>query len=762
MKGRILKALIFSLVFLLIFGLSGVYGKDFKDILKNKCVSGVQDFYQNPQKYESTKDIENACRRYLELENDKNSDDYAYVNMLLGVLYYSKGEYDKAEEYYFKAKDIYEKIYKNKIHPDLASTYLNLGLLYADKGKYDKAEVYYLKAKDIFEKIYKNKNHPDLASTYLNLGLLYAKKGKYDKAEVYYLKALRIREKILDKNHPDLASTYLNLGVLYADKGKYDKAEVYFLKALSIVEDIYTFLNFSDLKTQKKFLDNIYKRFKVVFYLTDKIKDESFTKKLFNYWVNYKNSILTYNMLINLAKEIPELKETLSDLRFINIQIANIEKSLYKSQNLDDRKIKYLKTELGKLKEKRRKLQAKVKLELEKHQLYDKVRFVRFNDIKHFLSKDTLYIDFAYFENEIYYTSIYGIEVPAQFEVGNYYAFTVDKKGNIKLYFIGNADEIDRTIDKFREAVKDLTVATKQNRKDINLYIKNLKKVSSELYQTLFSGIEEIKNYNNLVISPHGYLVFIPFEALYNPKTKKYLVEEKNISYIPTAKAFTLLNRENQRYRKVFVFAKSKFKNSRFINDENLNKPVSKFGRSYTKIDLPFTIDEKKYIEEILKDRYKVIPFTDREATFDRFTKIKEAKYIHIATHGVFDEKAENPLNQFYLVLDKPVYPRDVLSMDLKGTDLVFLSACETGKIEDIKHLTFSGMIEAFYVAGAKDVIITLWEISDKATTELVKEFYKNLKTGESVKEALTEAKRKFIKQNKNPYYWMPFLLYGL
>ncbi len=519
---------------------------------------------------------------------------------------------------------------------------------------------------------------------------------------------------------------------------------MYFLKSLSIVEDIYTFLNFSDLKTQRKFLDDIYERFKVVFYLTDKIKDESFTKKLFNYWLNYKNSILTYNMLVNLAEEIPELKEILSDLRFINIQIANIEKSLYKSQNLDDRKRKYLKTELEKLREKRKKLQAKVKLELEKHQLYDKVRFIKVDDIKYFISKDTLYIDFAYFEGT------------------GYYAFTVDKQGNIKLHFIGNADEIDRKIDKFREAVRDLAVATKQNRKDINLYIRNLKKVSSEIYQTLFSGVEEIKNYDNLVISPHGYLVFIPFEALYNPKTEKYLVEEKNISYIPTAKAFTFLNRENQKNRKVFVFAKSKFKGGKFINDENLNKPVSEFVRSYPKIDLSFTIDETKYIEEILKDRYKVISFIDREATFDRFTKIKEAKYIHIATHGVFDEKTENPLNQFYLVLDKPVYPRDVLGMDLKGTDLVFLSACETGKIGNIKHLTFSGMIEAFYIAGAKDVIITLWEISDKATPELVKEFYKNLKTGKSVKEALTEAKRKFIKQNKNPYYWMPFLLYGL
>ncbi|RUM60511.1 MAG: hypothetical protein DSY53_00530, partial [Persephonella sp.] len=88
--------------------------------------------------------------------------------------------------------------------------------------------------------------------------------------------------------------------------------------------------------------------------------------------------------------------------------------------------------------------------------------------------------------------------------------------------------------------------------------------------------------------------------------------------------------------------------------------------------------------------------------------------------------------------------------------------ACETGKVKDVKHLTFSGMIEAFYIAGAKDVIITLWQISDKETPELVREFYKNLKAGMDIKEALRKAKIKFIKENKNPYYWMPFLLYGL
>ncbi len=127
---------------------------------------------------------------------------------------------------------------------DLASSYLNLGILYADKNEIEKAEEYYKKALEIWEKILPD-NHPDLASTYLNLGALYSDKNELEKAEEYLKKALEIWEKILPDNHPHLASTYLNLGALYSDKNELDKAEEYLKKALQVYkkgEDIGKYL----------------------------------------------------------------------------------------------------------------------------------------------------------------------------------------------------------------------------------------------------------------------------------------------------------------------------------------------------------------------------------------------------------------------------------------------------------------------------------------------------------------------------------------
>ncbi|QVJ81666.1 Tetratricopeptide (TPR) repeat [Prevotella sp. khp1] len=197
----------------------------------------------------------------------------------IGIVYFDKGEYDKALEHHLKALDIRKKVlgtehpdtamsyyniasaygceddfYKalefhlkaheinekvlGTAHPATADFYNNVGQVYGIKGDSDKALECFLKALEILEKTL-GMEHPDTASSYNRIGGEYWYKGDYDKMLEYYLKALEIREKVLGAAHPDTASSYNNIGVVYSDKGDYDNALEFHQKALEIREKVF-------------------------------------------------------------------------------------------------------------------------------------------------------------------------------------------------------------------------------------------------------------------------------------------------------------------------------------------------------------------------------------------------------------------------------------------------------------------------------------------------------------------------------------------
>jgi CHAT domain-containing protein len=101
---------------------------------------------------------------------------------------------------------------------------------------------------------------------------------------------------------------------------------------------------------------------------------------------------------------------------------------------------------------------------------------------------------------------------------------------------------------------------------------------------------------------------------------------------------------------------------------------------------------------------------------------------------------------------------------DLKS-DLMVLSACETGVGKVMSGEGVMGLPYAFYVAGNNNTLLTLWSISDKVTAEFIVSFFKKLKAGQTQIEALTVTKREFIKKGgrySKPVYWAAFLLYGV
>jgi len=160
----------------------------------------------------------------------KDHPNYAASLNNLAYLYVKKGDFAKAEPLYLEAKERRRKVLGIE-HPAYAVTLNNLAELYYYKGEYSKVESLFLEAKDIQAKVF-GREHPDYALSLDNLANLYKKGGAYAKAEPLYLEAKNIREKSLGKGHPDYTASVNNLAAFYTEKGLYVKAKGLYLEAI--------------------------------------------------------------------------------------------------------------------------------------------------------------------------------------------------------------------------------------------------------------------------------------------------------------------------------------------------------------------------------------------------------------------------------------------------------------------------------------------------------------------------------------------------
>lgn len=155
----------------------------------------------------------------------------------IGVIYDRQGYFNKALDYHQKALRINQKILGEK-HFETATSYNNIGTVYSELEEYGKALENYFKALNIRMETVGDK-HPFTANSYNNIGVVYVKQEEYEKALEHFNEALRIRIEVLGLNHQDTAVSFHNIGSLYEHQGCYEKALEYSLKALHIYEKVY-------------------------------------------------------------------------------------------------------------------------------------------------------------------------------------------------------------------------------------------------------------------------------------------------------------------------------------------------------------------------------------------------------------------------------------------------------------------------------------------------------------------------------------------
>lgn len=273
---------------------------------------------------------------------------------------------------------------------------------------------------------------------------------------------------------------------------------------------------------------------------------------------------------------------------------------------------------------------------------------------------------------------------------------------------------------------------------------------ATQLYQWLLEPLEQdlekSQDVKTLVFVLDGVLRNIPMSVLYDEKRKEYLMQKPYaLALVPGLQLFDL--RPLQREQLAVLTAG--VSEQRQIERQQFN-------------ELPNVIDELQQIGSIVPSQLLLNPkFT--EANLEQKIKSGAFSVVHIATHGKF---SSDPQETYILAYDRLLKSSDLNNLlrinnqsQSKSVELLVLSACETAQGDNRATLGLAGIAVR---AGARSVLSTLWQVSDRSTAELMGQFYKELTKPEVTKaEALHQAQLELFKQYKAPYYWAPYVLVG-
>lgn len=654
-----------------------------------------------------------------------------YVAQLYSAMGRSYGEIrdiSTALSYHEKAIKIYEKIL-GKEHLATADAYNNMGGLYLETKEYAKALHYFQKATDIKEKKLDLYDTSFLQS-YGNLAEVYKRLKQYDKALPYLLKIEKLSKHVEGIGQKVLADNYESLGWTYFGKGDYVKAYDYAKQAFNLfLEERKNYFPLLTASDKEHYLKKTNTNIALLIESAHLTGDKKIFATTLNDWLRYKGSIFdSENMIatLNAHTQDTTIKAKVTQLNSSKRELAK----LYQTKANDLNSIKVLENKISQLTN-----------ELGHYSTLESLDEITYLDIAQNLKENELYIDFARIAE-------------------NYFVFTIDRRENISftLLDVMKTKSINRGIISFRNAIK-----RKSKPSDENLAM---------LYGLLMKKFVEddsFKNKTDFIVSADGILNLFPFETLINPSTNKFLIESRNIHYVPSGKELVRLYRATSlpKSNDVVIFDNPDFNKKVTIKNRNTRLISSSLQRMVFST-LPGTKEEAAAIKKILSNE-NVVEYAGALATKENLFSIVQPKILHIATHGFFIKKTlSNPMLKSGIALtganngDGVITALNLSGLDLKGTKLVVLSACETGLVNVNSLDSISGLSKAFIQAGAKNIVVSLWSVSDMGTKDLMSIFYEEIQKGASYSEALKNTKLNMIKNGVPVFIWSPFILNGV
>jgi CHAT domain-containing protein len=319
--------------------------------------------------------------------------------------------------------------------------------------------------------------------------------------------------------------------------------------------------------------------------------------------------------------------------------------------------------------------------------------------------------------------------------------------------------------------------------------------LGKKLYDGFMGPAEEqIRGKKRLIIAPDGPLHYLPFETLIYEDGRdtaasstgniSYLINRFQISYVPSASVLTSIRsrREEKKPKHERRIPLLAFGDPLVGATTSAGDQLKPLLRDVQLKPLKFSSEEIKRIAQISgvsldSPNLKL----QGNATLSQFKDLDLSRYrrIHFATHAVLGDEVKWATQPAIILSpeekDRPfslLTFSDIMALKL-NTELVTISACNTGlgKLRDGEGIV--GLTRAFLYAGAASVIVSLWSVEDQSTGMLMEEFYRLMAKGETKVEALRKAKLKIMRSSvqleatgsdqplRSPFFWAPFIVVG-
>ncbi|MBS1808765.1 MAG: CHAT domain-containing protein [Acidobacteria bacterium] len=788
-------------------------------------------------------------RKFAREEKDYGPGNPSLVGSLseLVLLYYATGEYEKAAPVYRRALYLMEKGLLLIKVPFAAMAYASeirsLVSPYWTKKDFDKAEAIVKTALEIVTKTL-DAEHPGVAAVLHSQATLYRVKGDTQKAEPIFRNILALTEKALGPEHAEVAIICNELAVLSSAQGNYPEAVKLYQRALAIMEkgggtpvppgllqnlalaydasgdkvkavefltrsneineqSIHINLSVGSERQKRAYLDTFLPQVHYTLSLhTQSAPDDAKALHLaLTTLLRHKGRGLDAmtDSIASLRQQSSAAEQALFDqLAAVHTRLATL--TLREPGNLDAAEYR---SQLSKLEEMREKLEGEISTRSARFRA--QLQAVTPEAVQALLPSNTALVEFAAYLP-------YDTKPNQWARQPRYVAYVLPSQGPLHWVDLGEAVPIYLAIESFRQTLLSPTPT-------------NVKAVARALDEKVMQPVRKLLGETkHVLLSPDGALNLIPFAALVDEQNR-FLVETYSFSYLTSGRDLLRLQTSSQSNNTQLVVADPDFgpKTGTAAKQEAVTTGRSfDLSKAYF-APLPGTAGEAQALQDLLP---KATVLTRDKATEAALKQTNSPSILHIATHGFFLEdvppdpaslrvqrqlvhqsalgdalfarRLENPLLRSGLGLaganlkksgedDGILTALEVAGLNLWGTKLVVLSACETGVGEVKTGDGVYGLRRALVLAGSESQVMSLWKVDDAATRDLMVEYYKRLQAGEGRSEAMRQVQLQMLRGQEqsaghqartpdvkplreekpsftgrsHPYYWASFIQSG-
>jgi CHAT domain-containing protein len=677
-------------------------------------------------------------------------------------------DYNLALLFYKNAEDLLSQLPQEKQLNEKIELNILIGKLYFEAGDYPIAQSYYEKGLETINRYYKGKSsHPKKGEIERTLSEIYLANQLYSEALNYIDQAqhsqvgaeIEIDHSLLDNIYKipfplELLNSITTKGIILYEQNKANPSEVELKKVLAhyaIATELLYKLRSTQRDDESKYqLGSITHRLsqqavKICNTLFLKTQNKEYLHEAFLYAELSKSAVL-FETIHNLkSMEVAGISRALTvKENGFKVQISYLKGEIFyelqQGKHADKRRIKQLQNKVESISEEHNTLLKKLERDYpEYYNLKYSNKSVTLDQLQKVLKPDEVFLEYVVTDTFVYVLAITNKAIKSQFKT------------------------LKRPLP---YTVKKLQHALRNNKADLYAIHGNA------LYQNVIGELSSFIKGKKLIVAPDAELNYIPFGVLptNQPQLKitgasiysqvHFLIEDHPIYYNYSAGMFLLGKKTTHRKnssKKIATWAPDFNSMQSIIKDKGIGE---------TLLPLPGAKQEAQHIADMFGSN----AYINAEASELQF-KTKAAQYsvLHIATHGVLNDL--DPMFSSLILKnegkeDGILHAFELYNMQLNA-DLAVLSACNSGMGKLARGEGIFSIARGFSYAGIPNIIMSKWPVSDWSTELLMKAFYRNLKTGMPIDEALQQAKIKYLNDNRDnanllaPFYWGGFVLSG-